>query len=70
MLVLDSADNVDNVDIALDAARALANKLNEIADNDSYRGLLGMALAHGFNYTGPTWEHELKKLEEALSYVR
>jgi hypothetical protein len=52
------------------AARALIGKLDLIGRNESYRGVLLMALAHGYAYTGPNYTEELEALRRELQHPR
>lgn len=47
-------------------ARELCEKLREIGNNEEYKSVFTMAMAHGCNYSGPTYGKELERLEEAL----
>jgi deoxyxylulose-5-phosphate synthase len=51
---------------AVDAAEKLAAKLKEIEDSVAYTGAMMFLKNHGIEYSGPTFEHELKTLVDAL----
>lgn len=48
------------------ALGALTAKLVEIEENQEFQGIWGLAVVHGFKYTGPNWNEELKKAGEVL----
>lgn len=50
-----------------DASQALIDRLKEIDEHPSYKGILGIAFAHGVHYTGPSWHEPLTVLEEVLA---
>lgn len=49
------------------AANGLISRLEEIDAHPSYKSLLGIAFAHGVNYTGPSWSEPLEQLRAALN---
>lgn len=50
----------------LAAARALADKLDEIVKHPSYLTVFTIAATHGVPYYGPNYEMELKRLRELI----
>ncbi len=49
------------------AAQALVDKLQEIHQDEGYKGIWTVAAAHGICYDGPTYGPELEALTEALT---
>jgi len=49
-----------------DAAKALVDKLKLVDEDPRYLTVWSLAATHGFIYTGPNYNQELKDLQEAL----
>jgi len=57
------------IDVLINAARQLTNKLDEITQSEEYQGVFTLAFAHGIKYTGPQYDKDLQALKDALDLL-
>lgn len=47
--------------------RNLVNKLHQMNNDPKFTGVFTMAWVHGVEYSGPTWDKELKEADYELA---
>ena len=63
-------DYIRRLEAVREAAKAALQKRDEIENSRSYQGIFLIALMHGYEYEGPTWEKEDKELRAALDAAK
>lgn len=53
-------------DAVIDAARALAARLEAIEADGSFKGIWGFLHVHNYTYSGPNWKDQLAELTSAI----